>query len=101
MRRPKSWPAACLVVVAAVLGLYVLSFGPACWLVEHKIAPPHGTAVVYYPLVWIGADADTPGAPIVRGLVRLTCGTDRRVELMAVSLGLGGILFDPGAMQAR
>src|SRR6266478_6093011 len=40
---------ATLVVVALVL--YVLSFGPACWLCAHDVLPVRATSIAYWPLL--------------------------------------------------
>jgi hypothetical protein len=48
------WPALSL---ASIPLLYVVLFGPACWLVDHDALPARKMATIYYPFVR-GATSD-------------------------------------------
>jgi hypothetical protein len=45
-------------VIALLIGLpmlYIASFGPACWLADHKVVSAGGVFRVFRPLIWITA----------------------------------------------
>jgi hypothetical protein len=44
------------VVVVGLPLLYVLSFGPACWLARQRFLPPSVAAQIYRPILWASAD---------------------------------------------
>jgi hypothetical protein len=49
---------------AVVLGLpvlYVPSFGPACWLCEHKIVKSKTAWIVYRPVIWLACEPELTG----------------------------------------
>ena len=50
-RKPPSAALWITVVLVGALAGYPLSFGPACWLADHRIAPIHETAAIYRPIL--------------------------------------------------
>jgi hypothetical protein len=50
-------------VLVAVLAMYSLSFGPACWLCNHHLLPESVMPAAdefYKPMVWLVLDAPDP-----------------------------------------
>jgi hypothetical protein len=47
-------------VVACIVVLYLLTFGPACWMTSWGILSHSVTAHTFYPVVWTSAYAPRP-----------------------------------------
>jgi hypothetical protein len=58
------------VVATSALLLYVLSFGPVCWIVAESVERTEVgmrlASIVYYPIVWLGYVA---GGPVNHSIV--------------------------------
>jgi hypothetical protein len=70
-----------MVVAAVALLVYVLSFGPAMWLVDRRILPAwskSAVSVVYYPIFWTSIVGPRPVREAVRWYAEL--GAKRRAD---------------------
>jgi hypothetical protein len=56
LNRRERWAKWTLAAVVALPVLYMLSFGPACWLVNHRFLPRKATWVAYRPITLLGND---------------------------------------------
>jgi hypothetical protein len=85
----------CATVAAVALLVYLLSFGPAMWLVDRKILPAWTTptvSFVYYPVFWTSMVGPRPVREAVRWYAEL--GAKRRPDNLiddpAIPSRLGG-----------
>ena len=70
-------------MVAAALLVYLLSFGPAMWLVDREILPAWSISVVsavYYPVYWTSTVGPRPVREAIRWYAEL--GAKRRADRM-------------------
>ena len=71
----------CATSAAIALLVYVLSFGPAMWLVERKLLPAwtkQTVSYVYYPIFWASMVGPRPVREAVRWYAEL--GAKRRAD---------------------
>ena len=70
-----------MMVAAVALLVYLLSFGPAMWLVDRRILPAwskSAVSVVYYPVFWTSTIGPRPVREAVRWYAEL--GAKRRAD---------------------
>lgn len=72
------------VALVVVLVVYPLSFGPACWLVNHEILPLRPTAIFYQPLL-----ESSYGGPVWWGSAVTTIDLDMLITIGEMQLALG------------
>jgi hypothetical protein len=70
-----------IMVAAVALLVYLLSFGPAMWLVDRRVLPAwskSAVSVVYYPVFWTSMVGPRPVRELVRWYAEL--GAKRRAD---------------------
>jgi hypothetical protein len=63
-----------IMVAAVALLVYLLSFGPAMWLVDRRVLPAwskSAVSVVYYPVFWTSMVGPRPVRELVRWYAEL------------------------------